>query len=140
MLLTEPSLKLMWLPRETPSRSSTGLQSVVTLSASSQSAISPAFRMVALRASTWTSGLICLSLARLTSSVGPLSLPMRCISSATTRLMPVIHGLRCRSRLSHFSLVQMTMSYASSQGLLLSMSPVLTPTLIFRPLGFTRSV
>ena len=132
-LLTRPSLNMMLLLSATPSLSSTGLHPVAIHSASSHSATSSAFLMVALRARICRSGFICLSLARATSRVGPRSPPMRCISSATTREIPPIQGVLCLSRESHFSFVVMTMSYPSSQGVELSRSPVLMPILIFRP-------
>ena len=105
-----PSLKMILSPWATPSLRGTGLHSVLTHSASSHSATSSAFLMVALRARICTLGFSCLNLASATSRVGPLSFPMRWTSSATTRETPSIHGDLCLRRESHFSFVVMTMS------------------------------
>jgi len=106
-----PSLNWISVWFSTPSRSVTGRHSVVMESALSHSAASCAFLTVALRARSCAFGLICISLARTTSSVGPRSLSLRrWTSSAMTRVVSFIHLVLWRSRLSAFSLVVIMMS------------------------------
>ena len=124
------SLKLIVSPRNTPSRSSVGRQSLSTSCAPSQSAISYAFPMVAESPMIWASGLSRISFASVTSSVGPrFAESKRCISSATTVVISFIHEVSFLSNESVFSEVATMMSFIPSHSSLESKSPVEMPTL-----------
>ena len=102
--------------RNTPSLRTTGRKSDVTWEASSHSAISIEFWMVAERAMIWHLGLMVRMRARRTSSVGPREGScMRWTSSATTTDSFSIQLRSCRDRESAFSEVATTTSHFSSE-------------------------
>ncbi len=98
-----------------------GRQVDSTSSASSQSATSSAFPMVADSATVWRSGSCRRSFARVTSRVGPRwASSTRWTSSATTQARSSIHEAPFRMSESTFSEVATTMSFAASQSSVLS--------------------
>ena len=121
--------KLMARPKNTPSLSTVGRQSLTTSSAFSHFASAFALPIVADSASTWMPGLTFINLASVTSSVGPrLAESMRCTSSATTTVRLFIHETPLRSSESVFSEVATMMSFWPRYSSFASKSPVAMPT------------
>ncbi len=115
--------------KNTPSLSGTGRQSLLTSLASSHSARSSAFDMVADRAIIWRLGFLLISFVSATSRVGPLPGSwIMWISSAITSPTESIHLLPWRIIESAFSDVATTMSASFMPPSSESRSPVLIAT------------